>query len=489
MKVLFLMRHPGHLRNFESALRELARRGHRTHVGFDREKEGLSGQGTLVASLDGNCEGVTFGAAPVPAKDEQWTLVAWQLRAMLDYLRYLEPPLDQAARLRSRAARAVPRAFVAALDALGGSRDRARRSLSALERAVPPRRSTLRYVSEHKPDLVLVTPLLDFGSPQLDYLRAAKHLGIPTCFCVASWDNLTNKGLLHELPTRMTVWNEDQCREAVALHGVPAARVAVTGAQAYDHWFERRPSRGREELLEAAGLPAGRPYVLYVGSSPFLAPQEGLSIRRWVNAVREAVPDAGVLVRPHPLNELEAPDVSALEQTEGVSVWPRQAQNPVDDESRADYFDSLFHASAVVGLNTSAMVEAAIVGRPVFTARTSTDGTLHFDYLLAENGGPALAAASLREHARQVATALDRGPDSARVTEFVRRFVRPHGLDKPATPRLADALEDAARGPAEALEPVPPAATAARPLLALGGALGVRMRGRGVPSRQLSFFR
>ncbi len=44
----------------------------------------------------------------------------------------------------------------------------------ALERAVPPRRSTLRFIAEHEPDLVLVTPLLDFGSPQLDYLRAAK---------------------------------------------------------------------------------------------------------------------------------------------------------------------------------------------------------------------------------------------------------------------------------------------------------------------------
>jgi hypothetical protein len=492
MNVLFFMRHPGHLRNYESTLFELARRGHRVHVAFDREKEGLPGQRSLVDSFAGT-EEVTFGAAPVPTKAEEWTLVACQLRAMLDYLRYLEPPLDRAPLLRSRAARAVPPPFVRGLDALR-SRDRVRRSLSALERAVAPRRSTLTFIAERSPDLVLVTPLLDFGSPQLDYLRASKRLGIPTCFCVASWDNLTNKGLLHELPTRLTVWNEAQRREAVELHAVPAERIAVTGAQAYDRWFGRRPTKDRDELLRAAGLAEERPYVLYVGSSPFLAPHEGEWIARWLRALRDVAPHASVLVRPHPLNDLSAADASALLQTDGVSVWPREAQNPVDDQTRADYFDSMFHASAVVGLNTSAMIEAAIVGRPVFTARSSPDGTIHFGYLLAENGGPAAAASSLGEHARQVARALDEetGP-GAPATPFVRRFVRPLGLHEPATPLLVDALEEAAGRAAERLAQVPLAATAARPLLALGGAVGLRIRRRNtrrdVPDSQLSFLR
>ena len=152
MDVLFFMRHPGHLRNFESTLRELVRRGHRVHLAFDGEKEGLSGQRALAASL-GELEGITFGPAPAPAMAEEWTLVAWQLRAMLDYLRYLEPPLDRAVRPRLRAAHALPEPFLRALDAAGDARDLVRRSLGALERAVPPRRSLLRYVSERDPEL------------------------------------------------------------------------------------------------------------------------------------------------------------------------------------------------------------------------------------------------------------------------------------------------------------------------------------------------
>ena len=46
--------------------------------------------------------------------------------------------------------------------------------------------------------------------------------------------------------------------------------------------------------------------------------------------------------------------------------------NPVDTASRADYFDSIYHAAAVVGINTTAQIESAIVGRPVHTLCSSS---------------------------------------------------------------------------------------------------------------------
>ena len=77
-------------------------------------------------------------------------------------------------------------------------------------------------------------------------------------------------------------------------------------------------------------------------------------------------------------------------------------------ESRADYFDSLYHAAAVVGLNTSALVEAAIVDRPVFTMllpefRENQEGTFHFHHLLTVGDGFLNVARSLDEHVAQLA--------------------------------------------------------------------------------------
>ena len=93
-----------------------------------------------------------------------------------------------------------------------------------------------------------------------------------------------------------------------------------------------------------------------------------------------------ILVRPHPqrLEEWSADALAALARAGNVVWW---GSNPVDADSRADYFDSMYHAAAVVGLNTSALVESAIVDRPVFTIllpefRDNQEGTFHFHYLL-----------------------------------------------------------------------------------------------------------
>ena len=55
---------------------------------------------------------------------------------------------------------------------------------------------------------------------------------------------------------------------------------------------------------------------------------------------------------------------------------------------------------------------------------------------------------------------------AARRRAFVESFVRPHGLDRPATPILADAIEELAGLPVEQWRP-----SALRPVLAAEAAL------------------
>ena len=92
---------------------------------------------------------------------------------------------------------------------------------------------------------------------------------------VASWDNLTNKGLIQICPDRVLVWNALQEREAVEMHGIPAERVRKTGAQLYDHWFEMKPSFSRADFCaHAGGLDPDEPIVLYLCSSSFICRDE-----------------------------------------------------------------------------------------------------------------------------------------------------------------------------------------------------------------------
>jgi hypothetical protein len=324
--------------------------------------------------------------------------------------------------------------------------------------------------------------------------------GIRTATLVASWDNLTNKGDLKVGTGMVAVWNDAQKSEALELHRVPEQAVVVTGAQAFDRWFGRRPSRTRDEFCRDVGLPPNRPFVLFTGSSIFIARAEVEMpfVRRWIEALRAdgnpLVRELAVLVRPHPYNgqAWRAQDFDGLD---GVAVWPRGGYDPIDESHRIGLFDSLYFCDAVVGINTSAMIEAAIVGRPVLGIETpefagSQDGTLHYRHLLPENGGFLRVSSSFEAHAAQLAEVL-RNPDTTReeTTRFVRRFIRPHGLDTPATGVLAGAIERLGAAPAPRPEAsswttrlmrilLRPVATFCEPLLPSPSGRKARLRAR-----------
>jgi hypothetical protein len=232
--------------------------------------------------------------------------------------------------------------------------------------------------------------------------------------------------------------------------------VTVTGAQPFDRWFEQSP-RPRQVICEKAGLSPDKPYLIFLGSTQSISRPETERdfVLRWIKALRESddpeLRDVGVMIRPHPYNaELwSETDVSGLGD---VGIWPKIGANPVLASDRADYYDSLHHAAAAIGINTSAMIEAAIAGTPVFTIKASEfvetqTGTIHFGYLLREHGGPAQAADSIDEHVQQLLDAQVVSGDqaaAASVQDFVSSFIRPNGLDHACVPLVAEAIERAA---------------------------------------------
>jgi hypothetical protein len=137
-----------------------------------------------------------------------------------------------------------------------------------------------------------------------------------------------------------------------------------------------------------------------------------------------------------------------------VALWHEKESMNADQ----GLYDSLHHSSAVVGLNTSAMIEAGIANRPVLTLvmdefAGGQEGTLHFHYLRAINGGLLHEASSLDAHVTQVAQALQGRLGGEQARRFVERFVRPRGLDVPAAPIMADEIERAARLPKQPQRP------------------------------------
>lgn len=472
MRIVFVMRNVGYFRNFEWVVRRLAERGHIVRVCFDRIKiDKNRRQDPADIAAQKQLEQVIHDH-PKLVKARQFekmhlkpdslrSIAGRRIQLILDYLRYHNPLFVDSAKLRERAGRHLEprqRARVDAIGRRGWSRFLATRTLSWLHRLIPAREYVREFLRKEQPDLLVVTPLVGFGEGQVEYFKAAADLGVRSCLPVASWDNLTSKGDLHARPGRVLVWNEPQKREAITLQRVRGRRVVVTGAHSYEHWFTWQPSRGDTAFKKRVGLDPSRGYLVFLCSSSFIAEDERPVILRWAQAIRESgraeIADLGILIRPHPYNHaawLDA-DLSAIGN---AVIFPAAGANPVSRQARSDYFDTMAHCAAVVGVNTSAMIEASILGKPVHTIlfdemAETQGGTPHFSYLSDAANGLVRVAHGLAEHVSLLANSVnDPSGDTQRSEAFVKRFVWPTDIPRSGmVDCFVDSLEEQAKAPA-----------------------------------------
>ena len=463
MKFLIAARQKKNVDAFRPAIIRLLEQGHSVRLamqGRDPLEDARVSDGLSVP-------GFSLESAPT-ARGDQWRTLAPLVRRVRDWLQYLGPAYAGADTLRLRVVDRLRTELGVNADAFGDGMiaglagaqvQRLGDVLEWIEAAMPSDRLHEDFIRRDMPDVVLVTPGVHFGSAQADIIKSARAAGVPVGMLVFSWDNLSTKGALHVAPDVMFVWNERQRSEAATLHGFPPERVIAVGAPRFDEFFTLAPVVPRARFLGPLGLDADAPTLLYLCSSRFVARHELPFVRRWLAAVRRSgdpsLARCNVIVRPHP-------DIPLLPDDEGDLVrWPAlqraegRISRPFSDDRavvlRTTYstpqafFECLYHSAAVVGLNTSAELEAGIVGRPVFTvvaddqAVTGQANTLHFHYLLRENGGFVVPAPTLDAHVADLAGALATPPDEAGIRAFVREFLRPGG-DRPASEVLAEAL-------------------------------------------------
>ncbi len=440
MKILFLAHNLGKTRHFEGVLEALTARGHAVVITAAHKRNkplklGIFSHNPLIDVV----------ANPVRRVDD-WEPFVRPLRQARDYVRYLHPGYGHAHKLTERARAYAPRGWPERLsgNGLGRRRILVKRTLELAESLVPSERYYELFIRSHAPDVILITPLIDFGSYQTDYVKSAHRLGIPIVFLPFSWDNLTNRGLVRIAPDRVLVWNEHQKREAVTYHDVPADRIVITGAPRFDEFFAMRPST---TVMSSARARASTRRVRSfctcarrTSSRPTKSTSCATGRGRFARTPRSATAASWcVLIRPTP----NRGTASTSTDIPNAAVW----KEPPKVQADPALYDSLYHCAAVAGLNTSAMIEAGILGKAVHTIQTSEfaggqEQTLHFHYLLARNGGLVEVAENLQQHCRQLDEAVANPAAGAeRSRRFVESFVRPRGLDRPVAPIMVEEIE------------------------------------------------
>jgi len=265
----------------------------------------------------------------------------------------------------------------------------AKRFMSWIEMKVPPCQKIQNHIQKYAPDVIVVSPGNMRFSEEIEYLKAAKSMRIPTVIPVLSWDNLTTKGLIHVVPDRVLVWNELQYQEAVEIHEIPKKALAITGSPFLDKWRDAKKQEiSRSKICGKLGLKPKGDYILYLGSSANIAKDES-----WIVEVLSQYLLASedpklrrlqILVRPHGANQ----DVFRKIISESIITWFRDSILPDTREGFMELSAAIKGAVCTVGLNTTAMIDAVLAGKPVITLLIpeyrdkNTSQAVHFKYIL-----------------------------------------------------------------------------------------------------------
>lgn len=304
------------------------------------------------------------------------------------------------------------------------------RFLGWLDTRLKPNKFVSRKLAELNPDMVVISPGNMRYSYEVEWLKAAKKRGIRTAIVTLSWDNLTTKGLIHARPDHLFVWNKSQADEAKEIHHIADEALFVAGAPFFDKW--RRPDQLLEErvsFLTGVGLDSARNYIVYLGSSANIADNESWLIRELYNEIIKSsdplLRDVQIYVRPHPGNRKICADLAdiliVLSPDEEVRI-------PFSTVRKKRLFNIIAHSALAVGINTSAIIDAAAIGKPCVSIKTDrykdthTDSA-HFRHL--SDSGAVMIADGTKECVRIIGEHL-RGADPSKSgrQSFLEKYIQ-----------------------------------------------------------------
>ncbi len=446
LRVLFAVRSYRHLPQFRKMIEILAERGHTVLVLIYK---GLTDESLeQVRNLEQGYERVTYDWTRPASREGTFLLHA---RELLNFRKHLITGGSEyyAQRWKEYLHPQLIKLFDWWFARLLLKTSLAGWALGLFEKLTPPKSAVLVHLKEWKSDVVVASPVnLRLSSPELEYLKAAISLKIPTAIPMASWDNITTKGLYHVKPDRYLVWNNVQIREIKQHHNVNPNQTRVIGATTMDYWHPMPTPTERTVFCKQHGIKENEPFLLYLGSSVNTAGDQ----ERWlVEKIRKTLDETPnlhlknlqLLVRPHPKHFKIYQDMDLPK----IVVAPKNGYLPNPKDEQRLLMDSIFHSVGIIGINTSAMLDAMVLNRPVIAVNMGERATMqmetyHFPELVKSKAIKLVDVKNPGEISKAIQNVLE-GIDECKAMRdcFVKEYIRPRGLEITSGEAIADELE------------------------------------------------
>ena len=259
-----------------------------------------------------------------------------------------------------------------------------------------------KYIASLNTELICVIPCVG-DEIALLIGQASKELKIPAVGLVASWDNLTIKGKFLNVFSKVICWSNFQIEELATLHNyhVPEHDIVAVGAYPFAH----------RSSINGPVLPFGhnKVRITWLMSSGFIGgavlgdkdfSEELKLIHEFIAFLsrlsHEERRSLFITFRLHPQN-VSDPEFEIyfrkLKVSYGIDFQVDFSGEPIGEYKRKAYTQLLQQTDVCVGLATTAVFEAALLGKttiapPGDLAKRSFEQLSHGKYLTESYGGP-----------------------------------------------------------------------------------------------------
>ncbi len=261
---------------------------------------------------------------------------------------------------------------------------RMNKTMHLLYRVLAPGKQYKDEFDRYKPDLVVVTRVLNYSA---DYpiMRRAEAKNIPVISLVSSWDNLTSKAFFPFSLKTLVVWNQILAAEAIELFQFPRERILCAGIPRYDLFFRRTGFCSRLEFFRKKGLDSKKHLIVYgtgsktTGQSDLdpISPEPNIAafIADMINSGK--IPNTQLLVRLHP--QAEVNHYNLLIDRKNVLLDIPGAKSNFQDRffSKKDdieFGETMLYSDVVINFASTLTIDAAVFDTPIICVNFDFNG-------------------------------------------------------------------------------------------------------------------
>ena len=239
-------------------------------------------------------------------------------------------------------------------------------------------------------DLLLIGPTNLRFSPEYSLYLLAKKSKKEVYIPVLTWDNPSTKLIFYPLPHKFFAWNYSQYHHLNKFHRVKKSHIEVFGSL----YFERFANANRKENLmdkdnsdiqfnflknisssnisEIGKVNLPEKYLLYLGSSANIHEenQERMNIMFILETIYKYkdFDDYKIIIKPHPANPINIYKLFVeLGEKQFNKIQIHFGDFPVLNNDLEEQRILLKNASLIIGVNTSAFLEAFLMGKNVYS--------------------------------------------------------------------------------------------------------------------------